>query len=99
MKIKNWLGQATTGTGFATILAGLGAIAGGALDWRQAAPVLAGGFAGVIWPENRALNAAVQQVAGDVGAVLSAYRSTVSPGASSASASQPTPGPHAEAVN
>ncbi len=61
MNIRNWLGQVTTGTGFATVLAAIGAMASGALDWRQAVPVLVGGVAGVIWPENRALNAAADR--------------------------------------
>lgn len=90
MNIKNWFGQATTGTGFATLLAALGAVFTGALDWHQAAPVLAGGVAGLIWPENAALKAAAQQTVADVGAAVTAYQAGAPNGAAPSPAS-PSP--------
>jgi len=51
MTFKTWLGQSTTGTGIAAILASLGAVAGGSMTWQQALPLAIGGLAGVIWPE------------------------------------------------
>jgi hypothetical protein len=81
MNIGSWFGQATTGTGFATVLAAFCALATGALNWHQAVPVLAGGVAGLIWPENPALKAAAQQAVADVGTVVTAYQVAGSNGA------------------
>lgn len=86
MNISSWLGQATTGTGFATMLAAFGALATGALSWHQAVPVLVGGIAGLIWPEKPALKAAAQQAVVDVGAAVAAYQASA---ASPAPASPP----------
>lgn len=76
MKIGNWLGQATTGAGFATILAVASSWASGSLSWQQALPLLVGGLAGIIWPENPKLAVATEKTASDISAVLAAYRAT-----------------------
>lgn len=74
MNFKNWVGQATTGAGFATVLAGLGALGTGALSWQQAIPVVVGGVAGLIWPENAAASSTAQQAAAEVSNLIAAYR-------------------------
>lgn len=90
MNISSWLGQATTGTGFATMLAAFGALATGALDWHQAVPVLVGGIAGLIWPEKPALRAAAQQAVADVGAAVAAYQASSTAPAAPAAPPQAT---------
>lgn len=72
MTIKSWLGQSTTGTGIAAILASLGAVASGALTWQQALPLAIGGLAGVIWPENTGLNAQASAIASGIENLISA---------------------------
>lgn len=78
MTIKSWLGQSTTGTGIATILASLGAVASGTLSWQQALPLAIGGLAGVIWPESTGLNAQASAVAGDIEKLISAGQKVAS---------------------
>lgn len=72
MTIKSWLGQSTTGTGIAAILASLGGIASSALTWQQALPLAIGGLAGVIWPENTGLNAQASAIASSIENLMSA---------------------------
>lgn len=72
MTIKSWLGQSTTGTGIAAILASLGAVASGALTWQQALPLAIGGLAGIIWPENTGLNAQASAIASSIETLISA---------------------------
>ncbi len=71
MTIKSWLGQSTTGTGIAAILASLGAVASGALTWQQALPLAIGGLAGVIWPENTGLNTQASAIASSIENLMS----------------------------
>lgn len=71
MTIKSWLGQSTTGTGIAAILASLGAVASGTLTWQQALPLAIGGLAGVIWPESTGINAQASAIASSIENLIS----------------------------
>jgi hypothetical protein len=74
MKIENWSGQATTGAGFATLLAAVSGLASGALQWQQAVPLVLGATAGIIWPEKRNLAAPTEKAASDLLALLAAWQ-------------------------
>jgi hypothetical protein len=74
MKLQQWLGQATTGAGFATVLAGAGALATGTASWQQAVPLVIAGVAGLIWPENTGLQSAAKQSALDIESLVAAYQ-------------------------
>ena len=45
----------------------------GGMTWAGAAPLLAAGMIGLIWPENAALQAAGQAGAADVAGIVTAY--------------------------
>lgn len=89
MTLKQWLGQTTTGAGFATVLAGAGSLATGTIGWQQALPLLMAGIAGLIWPENSALQAAAKQTAADAEAVIAAYQTGVKRAAPASATAQP----------
>ena len=63
---KAWLGQSTTGTGFAALLGVLAAVAGGQMTWAHAAPVLVGGLLALIWPENKPVQQGASSLAADL---------------------------------
>lgn len=69
-----WIGQATTGTGFATLLAALSGITAGSLTWQQALPLVFGGLAGLIWPERPELRQQAAKAAQDLSALVGAIR-------------------------
>ncbi len=71
--LKTWLGEVTTGHGVMIISGTLLSVLSGGMTWAGAAPLLAAGVIGLIWPENAALQAAGQAVATDVTGIVSAY--------------------------
>lgn len=73
MTIKTWFGQSTTGVGIATLLASLGAILSGGITLEQAVPLVIGGLAGVIWPENAQLSITAEQAAKNIEHIFAAY--------------------------
>ena len=88
MNFKQWLGQTTTGAGFATILATVGGFVTGSVGWQQALPLVVAGVAGLIWPENSPLQSATSKAAQDVETLVAAYQAT-KPAANATAA--PTP--------
>ena len=72
--MRVWLGQSTTGTGIAAVLAALAAVASGAATWQQVVPLLVGGLAGVIWPENTALKTTAEERPLSIARLVAAYR-------------------------
>lgn len=78
---SDWLGEVTTGHGAMILGPTLLAASSGTMDWPTAVPFLAAGVIGLFWPENTALKAAAQTAATDVEAVIAAYRTGLSHGA------------------
>ena len=74
MTMRVWLGQSTTGTGIAAVLAALAAVVSGAATWQQVVPLLVGGLAGVIWPENTALKTTAEDTSSSISRLVVAYR-------------------------
>ena len=72
--LKSWLGEVTTGHGVMVLSGTLLSVLAGTMNWSTAAPLLAAGVIGLIWPENTALQAAGQAVATDVAGVVAAYK-------------------------
>lgn len=60
-----WLGQVTTGHGFMILGSTITAAATGQMPWSMAAPLIAGGVVGLVWPENTKLVADAQVIAQD----------------------------------
>ena len=78
--LKSWLGEITTGHGVMIIAGTLLSVLTGSVTWAGAAPLLAAGVVGLVWPENSALQTAAQQVANDaVGAVTAYTQSKTTP--------------------
>jgi hypothetical protein len=71
--IKTWFGEVTTGHGFMIIAGALLSVVSGATTWAAAAPFLAAGVVGLLWPENTALQTAAQAAITDLAGMLSAY--------------------------
>lgn len=51
--VKTWLGQITTGGGFAALFSTISAVLTGQMHWPEAVPLLVAGVVGVLWPENK----------------------------------------------
>jgi hypothetical protein len=83
--LKSWFGEVTTGHGVMVLSGTLLSVLSGGMTWAGAAPLLAAGVIGLIWPENTALQTAGQAVATDVVGVVSAYNNT--------STTSPSPSP------
>jgi hypothetical protein len=66
-------GEVTTGHGVMVLSGTLLAVLSGGMTWAGAAPLLAAGVIGLVWPENTPLQAAGQAVATDVVGVVTAY--------------------------
>jgi hypothetical protein len=77
--LTTWLGEVTTGHGVMIIGGTLLSVLTGAVSWAGAAPLLAAGFVGLIWPENTALQTAAQQVATDAEGAMTAYTQAKKP--------------------
>ena len=69
--LKSWLGQVTTGHGFMILGSTVLAVASGTMTMSAAAPLLAAGVVGLVWPENTELQTAVQSAVKDT---VTAYR-------------------------
>ena len=78
MNLNSWLGQSTTGAGFATLLATAGSVAAGSLSWQSAVPLLVGGLVGLIWPENSGLQSAAGSTAATLENLITTYQSNLS---------------------
>jgi len=89
--LNAWIGQVTTGHGAMILGPTLLAVASGTIDWRTAIPFLAAGVIGLLWPENTPMQGAARTVASDVEALITAYRTGLSHGASDAAPATPTP--------
>lgn len=50
---RDWMGEVTTGHGAMILVPTLLAVASDAMTWETAAPLLAAGVIGLIWPERR----------------------------------------------
>jgi hypothetical protein len=70
---STWLGEVTTGHGVMIVGGTLLSVLTGSVSWLGAAPLLAAGFVGLIWPENTALQTAAQQAATDAESAFTAY--------------------------
>ena len=46
----------------------------GSMNWETAAPLLAAGVVGLVWPENTALKAAAKTTVSDMAAMMTAFR-------------------------
>ena len=85
--IKGWLGQVTTGAGFATIFGTLEAVSSGQIGWQQAAPLLGFAAVGLIWPENTAAKQGASSLVSDVIAFVPLITAAVEHGKTVAAAS------------
>ena len=85
--IKGWLGQSTTGQGFAGALTIVAAAMSGQMPWSAAIPALAGALVLIIWPQNRGLSTVASTLATDtekaIPMLLTAYRTGLQHGAAS----------------
>jgi hypothetical protein len=86
--MKRWLGQSTTGTGAATLLATISSLAAGSLSLDHALPLLAAGIVGLIWPENCALQKATGNAAASIEDLLAVYRAGLNTDQATRSAAQ-----------
>ena len=77
--LKSWFGQVTTGHGLMVLDGTLLSVMSGTTTWAGAAPFLAAGVIGLVWPENTALQAAGQTVATDLLGLVTAYNASVVP--------------------
>ncbi len=73
--LKAWFGEVTTGHGVMLLAGTILSVLAGGMTWAGAAPLLAAGAIGLIWPENTALQTAGQVVATDVVGAVTAYNS------------------------
>ena len=89
---KAWLGQATTGAGFAAILGTLGAVASGQMTWQQAAPLLAAAAIGLMWPENTAAKQGASNLVADLIAFTPLISAAIEHGKANAAAAAPANG-------
>jgi hypothetical protein len=71
--LKTWAGEVTTGHGVMVLSGTLLGILSGQIPWSGAAPLMAAGVIGLIWPENAALQAAGQTVATEAAGLVTAY--------------------------
>jgi hypothetical protein len=71
--LKTWFGEVTTGHGVMVLSGTILSVLSGGMTWAGAAPLLAAGVIGLIWPENTSLQTAGQAVATDLVGVVSAY--------------------------
>lgn len=69
-KITAWFGQVTTGHGMMVLAPTLLMALTGQMSWPSAIPLLFAGAIGLVWPENKPLQADAQAFATDVGKVL-----------------------------
>lgn len=53
--IRKWIGQSTTGHGFAVVAGTVITALQGTISWTVAAPLIVGGVIGMLWPENTPL--------------------------------------------
>lgn len=72
--LNTWIGQVTTGHGAMILGPTLFAAATGSMSWQTAAPFVAAGVIGLLWPENVPAQNAARTVADDVEALIAAYR-------------------------
>jgi hypothetical protein len=84
--LKSWLGQVTTGHGFMILAGTLLSVMSGAITWAGAAPLLAAGVVGLVWPENSGLQTAAQTTATDIAGLVNAYTNK---GAAAAAGAKP----------
>jgi hypothetical protein len=90
MDIKGWLGQSTTGAGFAALLGVAGAVASGQMTWQQAVPVAVGALVALVWPEDTGVAKGANTLASDLIAFVPLITAAVEHGKSAASpATQP----------
>jgi hypothetical protein len=92
-KIEAWVRQVTTGHGVAVLGPTLLAVGTGQMTWLQALPLLVGGIALVLWPENTALQVAVKATVTDVEAVAAAYKAGMAQAATVVVTASPAPIP------
>ncbi len=71
---NGWLGQSTTGAGFATLIATVGSVATGTLSWQHAVPLVVGGLVGLIWPENTGMQATASTAAASLQNLIEIYK-------------------------
>lgn len=76
-KLKIWLGQVTTAHGMMVLAPSLLAVMTGQMTWQTAAPLLAAGLIGLMWPENKTLQTAVQTMAKDGVTLVDALKANV----------------------
>jgi hypothetical protein len=92
--LKTWFGEVTTGHGVMILSGTLLSVLSGGMTWAGAAPLLAAGVIGLIWPENTTLQTAGKADATDLVGVVSAYDRNKAlpprPGSDSKSAEPPT---------
>jgi hypothetical protein len=86
--LNAWIGQVTTGHGAMILGPTLLAAASGTIDWQTAVPFLAAGVIGLLWPENAPAQGAARTVAADVEALITAYRTGISHGATDTAAAK-----------
>jgi hypothetical protein len=96
---SDWIGEVTTGHGAMILGPTLLAAWSGTMSWSAAAPLLAAGVVGLLWPENAALKNAAQTAAADVETLITAYRTGLDHGAAGDTPQAPSmPQPHSGAV-
>jgi hypothetical protein len=78
---RDWIGEVTTGHGAMILGPTLMAAWSGTMSWTAAAPLLAAGVVGLLWPENTAMKSAAQTAATDVETLIEAYRTGLGHGA------------------
>jgi hypothetical protein len=78
---RDWIGEVTTGHGAMILGPTLLAACSGTMSWTTAAPLLAAGVVGLLWPENAAMKSAAQTAATDVETLIEAYRTGLTHGA------------------
>ena len=79
--LNAWIGQVTTGHGAMILGPTLLAAISGTITWRTAIPFLAAGIIGLLWPENAPMQVAATNTTTDVEALITAYRTGLSHGA------------------
>jgi hypothetical protein len=77
--LTSWFGQVTTGHGVMVLAGTLLSVMSGATSWSGAAPFLAAGVIGLVWPENTALQTAGGTAATDVMGIVGAYNNKGTP--------------------
>jgi hypothetical protein len=71
--LRTWFGEVTTGHGVMILSGTILSVLSGGMTWAGAAPLLAAGVIGLIWPENTALQTAGQAIASDGVGAVTAY--------------------------